>query len=58
MDKEIRYSKQKIIELNLIIEKLKEQLLEYESQNGKVKVKNELFCDLYKSFLQKIYILT
>ena len=53
MDKEIRYSKQKIIELNLIIEKLKEQLLEYESQNGKVKVKNELFCDLYKSFLQK-----
>jgi chromosome segregation ATPase len=49
MDKEIQVLRQKISELNLIIE-------EYESQKGIKKDKNEKFCDLFSSFSKKTLI--
>ena len=53
MDKEIKSLNQKIIELNIIIKKLKVIIVDYGSKKEKPKEKNELFCELYKSFSTK-----
>ena len=54
MEKEIKSLNQKIIELNMIIEKLKSKVEVYESnKKEKIKNKNEVFCNIFKSFSMK-----
>ena len=53
MDREIQSLKEQIAELNEIIENLKSQIREYESQKPKEKTRNEQFCELYQNFSKK-----
>ena len=53
MDKEIKSLKEKIIELNSIIEDLNNQLMDCKSKLPPEKSPNEQFCDLYKNFSKK-----
>ena len=53
MDNEIRTLKEKIIELNVIIENLRNKISEFESKQPPIKSANEQFCELYKNFSKK-----
>ena len=54
MDKEIKVLKEKIIELNIVIENLRNKLKENETIKPKTEKNiNEKFCELYQNFAKK-----